>query len=33
MRAMENPVDRAIRIMTLGAGVVSLILFAVFKLF
>ena len=29
---MQNPVDRAIKVMTLGAGVVSIILFLVFQL-
>ena len=30
--SMKNPVDRAIKVMTLGAGVVSIILFLVFQL-
>jgi hypothetical protein len=28
--AMENPIDRTIRLMALAAGVVSLLVFAVF---
>ncbi len=30
---MKNPIDRAIKVMTLGAGVVSIILFLVFEIF
>lgn len=29
---MKNPIDRAIRLMTIGAGVVSLIVYAVFQI-
>lgn len=29
---MENPIDRAIRLMALAAGVVSLLVFVVFQL-
>ena len=29
---MQNPVDRAIKVMMLGAGVVSIILFLFFEL-
>jgi len=29
---MKNPVDRAIKVMTLGAGVVSILLLLVFEL-
>ncbi len=29
---MRNPVDRTIKMMTLGAGVVSILMFVVFQL-
>lgn len=32
LRIMKNPIDRAIRLMTIGAGVVSLIVYAVFQM-